>query len=433
MAKAIITTGLQYGDEGKGSLVAALTKEQKAELVVRFSGGANCAHNVVTDEGIHHTFAQFGSGTFFGAKTLLSKYVLINPLNMLNEATALKEKGVTDPFDLVSIADQALVITPFHQVSNRLKEIARGKDRHGSCGQGIAATANYAKLHPFEAIRLRDLNFSNLKNKLSKLREFVLREIKKFKLDESSELVEKQLTYLNFDLTDLVNTYNDFFHLVAVLDEDQVCKLINKPDVVIFENAQGVLLDEVWGFHPHVTRSVTTTGNTLKILKDANYTGQVERIGLMRTFTTRHGHGPFPTEDPSLAPLIKDDHNKENDWQGNFRAGYLDIPSLMYALQVNPVDSLAVSHADLLRLADQWKICVGYKNEDGAPFELKKPEFTTIENQKKLTEQLKKIKCNYQHIPSHSVLHFIEKLFKFPIKVTSYGQRPKDKVWIDTP
>src|SRR5579864_7866772 len=97
MSKVFLVQGLGYGDEGKGSIVDYLVRQEKAPLVVRFNGGAQAAHNVVTDDGRHHTFTQFGSGTFAGARTFLSRFMIVNPFTLLTEAKALEQKGVANP------------------------------------------------------------------------------------------------------------------------------------------------------------------------------------------------------------------------------------------------------------------------------------------------------------------------------------------------
>ena len=139
--KAFLVAGLGFGDEGKGSIVDYLVRRENARTVVRFNGGAQAAHNVVTPEGAHHTFAQFGSGSFAGAETVLSKFVMVNPPALLKEAAALKGKGVEPQ---VYVDKAALVTTPFHVAVNRIKESRRGSGRHGSCGMGIFETFRFA-------------------------------------------------------------------------------------------------------------------------------------------------------------------------------------------------------------------------------------------------------------------------------------------------
>ena len=137
--QAILTVDLGFGDAGKGSIIDFLAREHNAHTVVRFNGGAQAGHRVVAKQG-EHVFSQFGSGTLAGARTHLSRFMLVEPLAMLAEAEHLMQLGIRDPFGMVTIDEKALITTPFQRAVNRLKELARGNGRHGSCGMGIGET-----------------------------------------------------------------------------------------------------------------------------------------------------------------------------------------------------------------------------------------------------------------------------------------------------
>ena len=152
----VIVVDLGYGDAGKGTVVDWLCSRQDGRpvhAVVRFNGGAQAAHNVITRDGRCHAFAQFGAGTFTpGVRTHLSRFVLIDPLALAAEAAHLASLGLADALDLLTVDRDALLTTPYHQAANRAREIARGNDRHGSCGMGIGETARYAlSPHPDDA------------------------------------------------------------------------------------------------------------------------------------------------------------------------------------------------------------------------------------------------------------------------------------------
>src|SRR5688572_14625628 len=139
--RAIILSGLGYGDEGKGTWTDFLARTEQVHTVVRFNGGAQAGHNVVTPDGRHHTFAQFGSATFVrGVSTHLSRFMLLNPLRLRREDAELRALGVSDALDRLTVDWRALVTTPFQVAANRLRELARGDARHGSCGMGIGET-----------------------------------------------------------------------------------------------------------------------------------------------------------------------------------------------------------------------------------------------------------------------------------------------------
>ncbi len=146
----VIVVDLGFGDAGKGATVDWLCATRPVAAVVRFNGGAQAAHNVVA-EGRHHTFSQFGSGTFSGVPTVLSEHVLVEPIALASEARALEALGIDDPLSLISVHERALLTTPIHVAANRARDEAR---RHGSCGKGIGETASYALTH--DAPRVAD-------------------------------------------------------------------------------------------------------------------------------------------------------------------------------------------------------------------------------------------------------------------------------------
>src|SRR5690242_399336 len=141
MKRAIITVGLGFGDEGKGATVDYLTRAYDADLVVRYCGGSQAGHNVELSDGRRHTFSQFGAGTLVRGRdrprTYLGPNVVIDPPAMLREARHLAELGVEEPLSLLTIHPRCLVTTVWHRTLNRLRELSRGEDRHGSCGQGV--------------------------------------------------------------------------------------------------------------------------------------------------------------------------------------------------------------------------------------------------------------------------------------------------------
>ncbi|MDO8625348.1 MAG: adenylosuccinate synthetase, partial [Candidatus Diapherotrites archaeon] len=131
---AHIVIDLGFGDQGKGTVVDALARHHNVHTVIRF-GAPQAGHGVITPDGRYHIFAQFGSATFVdGVETFLSKHMVIEPWRMMAEEEALQKLGVTDAFRRTMVSASALVITPFHAAANRLREIARGDARHGSCG-----------------------------------------------------------------------------------------------------------------------------------------------------------------------------------------------------------------------------------------------------------------------------------------------------------
>ena len=343
--EAILVVDLGFGDAGKGSLVDYYVRRHRAHTVVRFNGGAQAAHNVVTPDGRHHTFSQFGSGTFVpGVRTHLSRFMLVDPVALLLEERHLRSVGVSDAFERLSVSRDALVVTPFQRAANRLREMSRGRDRHGSCGMGIGETMADMLAGETLALRMREL--------LSPAGMYErLRHIQHAKRLQCAFLNRPDDPVADREWALLCNPeapaeFADLFQHVSrrLTIVPDAADMLHAPGAVVFEGAQGVLLDEWYGFHPHTTWSTTTFGNALTLLHEADYPGGITRIGSLRAYMTRHGPGPFPTEDADLTRRSPDLHNALNPWQRQFRIGWLDLLLLRYALEVaGGVDQLAVT------------------------------------------------------------------------------------------
>ncbi|QCQ91456.1 adenylosuccinate synthetase [Rhodococcus sp. SGAir0479] len=334
----IIVVDLGFGDAGKGATVDWLCAPETGldvAAVVRFNGGAQAAHNVVTD-GRHHTFSQFGAGTFSEVPTVLSRHVLVEPIALAAEARALAALGVANPLRLLHVDARALLTTPIHVAANRAREDARGVGRHGSCGKGIGETAAYALTHP-DAPTVGDCRTpAALRRKLEALAAHY-----------RPLLADGRHPFPGVD--DMVALYVEFAAAVRVTDDGDLADLAARGRLV-FEGAQGVLLDEWRGFHPHTTWSTVEPSHARKLIDRLGRRGYV--LGVTRTYTTRHGAGPHPTEDPALAAALPEPHNGTGDYQGAFRVGHLDEVLLRYAVEVcGGVDGLAVTHLDAVERA----------------------------------------------------------------------------------
>lgn len=352
----LVVVDLGFGDAGKGATVDWLCSPESGlavSAVVRFNGGAQAAHNVIVD-GRHHTFRQFGSGTFSGVRTLLSRHVLVDPYALARESEELANEGIARPLGLVEVHRDALITTPLHALANRAREDARGAARHGSCGTGVGETVAYALDHP-DALRVRDCADGELVNR------------------KLVALLEHHRPLLAPDgvlpaaagpgaIADMVQTYLAFAKAVRIVGDERLAELA-AAGTLVFEGAQGVLLSEWHGFHPHTTWSTTTPDNALQLLAEIGAEAMV--LGVTRTYSTRHGHGPFPSAVPGLEPLLPEPHNGTGRYQGDFRVGHLDLPLLRYAVRASRrVDALVVNHLDAvdtgaLRMVDGHLDAVG--------------------------------------------------------------------------
>jgi adenylosuccinate synthase len=393
-----IVVDLGFGDAGKGVTVDLLCARRRFGAVVRANGGAQAAHNVVTPDGRHHTFAQFGSGTLAPGgpvPTHLSRLAVVDPFALAAEARHLASLCVPDPFSLVTVDRRALISTPWHQAANRTRERARGEARHGSCGMGVGEAVAYALARPEDAPTAGDCARPDvLRRKLRRLADHlhaVRRALEPSGTagsvpgdppDATGPAARSGSTAAadaarpgadpgaDPDVEECVEAYLAFARRVRLVDEDHLPLLLARSPVV-FEGAQGVLLDEWHGFHPYTTWSTTTTANPLALLAEAGRPGDARRIGVVRTYTTRHGAGPLVAEDPELGAVLAEAHNGAHPWQGAFRVGHFDAVAHRYALAATGgVDSLVVTHADApARAGGRLRWCTGYTARDGSSLE----------------------------------------------------------------
>lgn len=282
----VIVCDLGFGDAGKGTVVDRLCRGPRGpgsirpvHAVVRYNGGAQAAHNVVTRDGRHHTFAQFGSGTLAGVPTHLSRFMLVDPLALAAEAAHLAVLGVPDPFALLTVDRRALLTTPYHAAANRIREQRRGHARHGSCGLGIGETARYALSHPEDAPTAADCTGEGrLLGRLTLLRERLAEEL--------------GITPGNLPApppADCATAFRAFAERVRLTDDAHLGRLL-RTGPVVFEGAQGVLLDEWHGFHPYTTWSTTTFANAETLLAESG--APAPRCGSVSCAATPPGTAP---------------------------------------------------------------------------------------------------------------------------------------------
>jgi adenylosuccinate synthase len=359
-----VVTGIGLGDEGKGTAVDYLSRQLDSPVVIRSTGGPQAAHNVVLPDGRSHTFAQFGSGFLSGAKTIYAAPIC-DPLAFVKEARAL-EKYDKDVFKMVSVDANCIVTTPYHQAINRMKEIIRGNNRHGSCGIGINEAVNLASINNI-GLCVGDLRDSSesIERRLEGIRffyeRFIFDIVDHFDLDESKELKK----IVDFILDDssvkyVADLFKEFAGLFQIKQSEVIRDDIKNAKNKIFESAQGVLLDPKYGlFFPNVTR--LSPFDVLKFLEDKDY----HHVLCTRTYMSRHGNGPLISENESVKGFDPD--NITNAWQGTIRYGHLDMPSLKYSIDiirrygmlVRP--KLFVTHTDVI---NSGKYVSAYNGKD---------------------------------------------------------------------
>lgn len=431
MRKAFVVTGLGFGDEGKGSSIDFLTREYKAHTVIRH-GGAQAGHNVVLDDWTHHTFAQFGSGTFQGASTYLSEHMVVHPVGLLNEANALIRKGIPDPFQNLWVHEKALIVTPYHQILSNRREEARGAQRHGSCGIGVGEAVFHSLNAPQDALTAIDLKDSepNLRDRLSVIRDWYVRH------DPYGHAWDLP------DPADVAYQYKVIGEKLHVDLGDALRDILTHDGTVIFEGSQGVLLDEWHGFHPHTTWGVLTHERPLELLQVYGDIGDTEihRLGVLRTYMTRHGEGPFPTEDKNLS--YPEMHNNDKCQQGRFRGGHFDAVLMRYALRAcGGVDGLVLTHKDVIPKDGSFTFCNSYEYADGT-LKPDRRSFTTClsaharpvgdrrQCQNWFTEGAHLYTPNLRTVPTRDIESTVSDILDAtPVVIGSHGPRTSDKAW----
>lgn len=438
MGKATLVAGLGFGDEGKGTMTQYLAKESDASLVVRYNGGAQAAHNVYTADGKHHTFAQFGAATFEGVRTHLSKFVVVEPFAIIKEGRDLQRLGFNS-FPLLTIDSRALLISQYHWSANRLREFFR-TEKHGTCGRGVGEAVVDAMSATNDVPRMGDI--ADPVALLRTLKEVQERKYEEFKGLLSSvpkdDLMERAVKFLLQPANEVVEHYQGLTSVLQIVGPGFLSTEVGLANMV-FEGAQGVLLDQDYGFQPHTTWSNTTFGNALSLLEEAGFHGDLWKVGVTRSFMSRHGHGPLPTEE--ARDVVLDKHNSLNLWQGDFRVGRLDLVLLRYALDViGGVDEIAMTHIDW------WKEFAGdYCNAyvvreddkhlfDDAPLETNiiiRSSPVSYERQREITTALSRVDPVHSYcstIEPEDFLATVCQRLKTPIGILSNSPLPHGKV-----
>lgn len=326
MNRAKVIIGANYGDEGKGLMTDFFASQQAdSSLVIRFNGGAQAGHTVVSPDGKRHVFSHFGSGTIVGSPSYLSKYFVVSPMFFRREFAELQTLTRT-PHTYIDY--RALVSTPIDVFINQLIETRRAGKRHGSCGMGINETVTRCTRSCFFRTRVQDLlNGSNLRDHLIYLCDHWLPiRLKEHHIDIHDKDVQSFLAKKE--------QITDRFALDAIfmLNNSTITCTPPKYENVIFEGAQGLLLDEMrLDQFPHVTRSRTGLTNVIHLSTEMKLK-QLEVIYVTRSYLTRHGAGPLPGE---AAWSFADNTNIPNDFQGHLRFAPLDIEQLKHSIYLD--------------------------------------------------------------------------------------------------
>lgn len=317
-----IVLGSAFGDEGKGRTVSYLCENAISNdlkpLVIRFNGGHQAGHTVVYN-GIRHVFSSFGSGTLQGVPTLWSKYCTVYPIGFVKEYQALLKLGITPE---IFIDPLCPITTPYDLLVNRYSNKTLND---GTCGVGFGETIKRHETTPYKLYFMDLFNDFILTNKLKSIKQYHNQDLLNVEFDNLMEQFHNSINYIRNVIKQ--DHFKDFDYF--------------KYDELIFEGAQGILLDKDYGLYPNVTYSKTTAKNAISLLMDNHVVYNITDIDMYyvtRTYQTRHGNGPMPYEQPNMLPF-ENETNVTNDYQGKFRLGKIDPDSFKYAVKCNEIDT----------------------------------------------------------------------------------------------
>ncbi|RTZ74478.1 MAG: adenylosuccinate synthase [Gammaproteobacteria bacterium] len=418
MGKNVVVIGTQWGDEGKGKIVDLLT--DKADAVVRFQGGHNAGHTLVID-GKQTVLHLIPSGILReGVRCLIGNGVVLSPEALLKELAELEEAGV-EARSRIGLSESSTLILPYHVALDQAREIARGKKAIGTTGRGIGPA--YEDKISRRGIRLGEMmdadHFAERLREVMDYHNFSLKHLYKQPDVDYREVLDEALGQAE-QLRDLVEDVTG-----------TLIRMRKEGKSVMYEGAQGALLDIDHGTYPYVTSSNTTAGGA------ATGTGTGPReldyvLGIVKAYTTRVGAGPFPTElfdeDGPGNHLGVKGHEFGATTGRKRRCGWLNTVALRRSLAINSVSGLCITKLDVLDGLETLKICVAYEFEgqeiDYPPagadnFEKCKPVYIKMPGWQDTTREA----TTFDELPeaARNYLRKLEELCGTPIHIVSTG------------
>jgi len=426
--KNVVVVGSQWGDEGKGKIVDWLSSE--ADIVVRFQGGHNAGHTLVIDKKVFRLRLLPSGIVRKGKISILGNGVVIDPWALLDEIKEIKKQGVDVTPENFMISESASLILPFHQEMDEIREDAAGKGKIGTTRRGIGPC--YEDKVGRRSIRVMDLRSeSNLDNRLENvlLHHNAIRKGLNKKIYEKNDLKKKLLAIAPEILK---------FAQPVWLKLDQ---FNNDRKKILFEGAQGILLDVDHGTYPYVTSS-----NTVPAMAATGSGSGPDKInyilGITKAYTTRVGSGPFPTE---LNDEIGESLGRRGKEFGTVtarkrRCGWFDGVLVRQTIKISGINGIALTKLDVLDEIDEIKICVKYelngKKIDYLPaasedqFNIK-PIYKTFSGWKTKTEGIR----NFKDLPDNAkkYVHALEDFIGEKISSISTSLEREDTILVEDP
>ncbi|MDR3333319.1 MAG: adenylosuccinate synthase [Treponema sp.] len=398
----VVVIGAQWGDEGKGKIVDYLAKE--AQIIVRYAGGANAGHTIVIGDE-EYALHLIPSGILYSDKmVILGAGMVIDPVALFNELAMLRDRGI-DTTGRVFIADRAHLVLPRYIQIDKDRDAARKKPI-GTTGRGIGIT--YSMKSDRDGIRIADLSW------------------------------KERMDGLEATDQEFLAPYRERLEAMAI---DLSTYLVHRKNAqVLFEGAQGALLDLDLGTYPFVSSGMSCAAGAA--VGGCVGPRRLDKIlGVFKAYSTRVGNGPFPSEfdrdsEDALCHFIRDTGREYGVTTGRpRRCGYLDLVALRYACLTNSIDSLVMTHLDVYDTLDEIKACIAYRIGDKMvetfPTSIEalnnaKPVLRTFSGWKKsLSSSL-----TYEEFPVAAMeyIEFIERFCETPIDIVSVGYDRKETI-----
>ena len=424
----VAVVGAQWGDEGKGKIVDWLSN--RADVVVRFQGGHNAGHTLVVGDKVYK-LSLLPSGVVQGKPSIIGNGVVVDPWALLDEISRIEGQGVAIPPEILTLADNACLILPLHRDLDQAREAQAGATKIGTTGRGIGPA--YEDKAGRRAIRVGDLaDPEALDAKIERL------------LAHHNAL-RKGLDLAEVDAAGLKAELLEIAPRVLCFAGEPVWRLLDRAyregRRILFEGAQGTLLDVDHGTYPYVTSSNTVAGQA------AAGSGLGPRsvgyvLGIVKAYTTRVGEGPFPTE------LFDKDGERIAERGREFgtvtgrarRCGWFDAVLARQSIAINGIHGIALTKLDVLDGFEELKICVGYRvgdeNYDYLPAGLKDqaravPIYETIEGWSESTQGAR----SWKDLPANAVKYVrrIEELIAAPVALLSTSPERDDTILMRDP
>ena len=423
----VVVIGAQWGDEGKGKIVDWLS--ERADVVVRFQGGHNAGHTLVVGDKTYK-LSLLPSGIVRQKMSVIGSGVVVDPQALLDEIKVVTDQGVNISPETLILADNASLILDIHRRIDKAREVIRGEKKIGTTGRGIGPA--YEDKVARRAIRVSDLNDSD--NLLLKLKEqFSYHNIFLREADEEIASVDEAYEYLRNLAPDILKFAQPVWRR---LDEFR-----HMDKRILFEGAQGVMLDVDHGTYPYVTSSNTIAGQAATGSGTGPTTiGYV--LGITKAYTTRVGSGPFPSElTDSIGQTLGERGHEFGVVTGRKRrCGWFDAVMVKQAIKTSGITGIALTKLDVLDGFDELRVCDSYELDgeviDYFPSGTRqqaavKPIYRTLEGWSESTRGAR----SWSELPGNAIKYIrqIEELIEAPVALLSTSPEREDTILVKDP